>query len=389
MPLAALLSPLLVTVLCAVFQSTTRVCAAELAINENVVAPTHKKLYGHVDDVDFALSAAGVTLYADKLPALVGNVRLGSPAYYGGLAENDRVIAGRIADNRLYLTIERSGKKYSLSLNISAVDLTREAAARDSDLTVPMLKVPQKKAQEPEKRIEERLADYDIVLVIDTSGSMGYALTSVPQVKWRWCADYIHDFAEKMRPYLKGGITLVTFNNSYEIEHGCSPDKVAEIFKTTAPNGGTNWSSPLRHVLTDYLSGPRARPLLVAVLTDGMPNIGEPVENVIKEVTHQMHSPKEIRMTFLEIGEEYDGQALIKYLDDYLVHDGAKYDIVDSLTFLEVKDIGLSEALVQALNEKSSLLSKSDALEEQLAKLKQQIADDRKAMAQPRIRRYP
>ena len=316
------------------------------------------KLYGHVDEVNYALSAAGVTLDADKLPALVGNVRLGSPAYYGGLAENDKILQGKIQDDKLNLLFERNGKRYSLSVNTTPIDLSKERPKTDGR-QIPVLSVVPKDApildvNETEKEKEKRLSNYDVVIVIDTSGSMNFRLSSENATKWEWCANYIHDFSEKMRTLLTGGLTIVTFNNAYDIEQHCSPERVESIFHSTRPVGGTDMASPLSAVLKNYLATSRARPLLIAVMTDGMPNLGPKVEDVIIDATREMRTPTEIRMTFLEIGEEFDGEKLIKLLDDYLVYEGAKYDIVDSLTFNEVRQMGLVDALKHAINEKST-----------------------------------
>jgi von Willebrand factor type A domain len=342
------------------------------------------KLYGQIDEVNYALSAAGVTLDADKLPALVGNVRLGSPAYYGGLAENDKVLQGKIQDNKLNLLIERGGKRYSLSVNTSPIDLSKEQPKKDGG-QIPVLSVVPKEAPVVEK--EKQISDYDVVIVIDTSGSMNFHLSSEPATKWQWCATYIHDFAEKLRPLLTGGLTIVRFNNTFDIEQHCSPERVETIFQSTTPVGGTDMATPLSAVLKNYLASSRARPLLVAVLTDGMPNLGPKVEDVIIDATRDMRSPAEIRMTFLEIGEEFDGRNLIKLLDDYLVYEGAKYDIVDSLTFDQVRQMGLSEALKHAINEKSTIVSPTNPLRQQLSKLKQQIEEQRSALDQRAAKR--
>jgi von Willebrand factor type A domain len=346
------------------------------------------KLYGHVDEVNYALNAAGVTLDADKLPALVGNVRLGSPAYYGGLSENDKVLQGKIQDNKLNLLIERGGKRYALSVNTSPIDLSKEQPKKDGG-QIPVLSVVPKDApvldvRETEKEKEKQLSNYDVVIVIDTSGSMNFHLSSEPTTKWQWCATYIHNFAEKMRPILTSGLTIVTFNNKYQIEPHCSPERVESIFQSTTPVGGTDMATPLNEVLKSYLATSRSRPLLIAVLTDGMPNLGPKVEDVIIDATRDMRTPGEIRMTFLEIGEEFDGQKLIKLLDDYLVYEGAKYDIVDSLTFDEVKQMGLVDALKHAINEKSTIASTTNPLRAELSKLKQEIEQQRAAVEQHR-----
>lgn len=375
--------------LCALSQGTSEQAAAtgrstskQSGATNSTGVKKQTRLYGHIDEVNYALGAAGVTLDADKLPALVGNVRLGSPAYYRGIEENDKVLSGKIDNHKLYLLIDRKGKRYSLSVNTSPIDLSKEVATQGKE-KIPVLSVvptPIVDVKQQEEEKEKLLSKFDIVIVIDTSGSMGSPLTSEPASKWMWCEKYIHDFSTKMRPYLQGGITVVTFNKTYDIERHCTPERVRQIFETTTPAGGTDMGSPLQEVFRDFLATGRAKPLLVAVLTDGMPNLGPKVEDVIIDATRDMRYPNEIRMTFLEIGEEFDGRQLLKYLDDFLVYDGAKYDIVDTLTFEQVKQIGLIDALLQAINEQSTVADSGNPLRLELTKLKQEIEQQRAAI---------
>jgi len=355
--------------------------------------PSAYKLYGQVDEVNYVCGAAGVSLVGNKLPSKVESVRQGSPAYYAGLEKDDQILSGSIGQNKLALIINRAGKTYSLSVDTGPVDLSRMQAKKDHDLKIPEVDVTQHKTPEvdvtqhktpippPEDPPLKRLSQFDIVIVVDASGSMNQSLSSEPESKWQWCADHISSFAREIKPYLGGrGITLITFNNSFTKERGCSAERVENLFRTMTPAGATDMGSPLQDVLSEFLSTQRGRPLLVVVMTDGMPNRGPKVENVIIQATQEMRSPGEIKVTFLEIGEEYDGRALLKYLDDYLIHDGAKYDIVDTLTFDQLKQIGLAGAMVHAFEDKPTTAGVG-SLQSELSQLKQQIEEAREAAA--------
>jgi hypothetical protein len=62
-----------------------------------------------------------------------------------------------------------------------------------------------------------------------------------------------------------------------------------------------------------------------------------------------MRSPHEITITFLQIGTEREGYELLHDLDQNLMREGAKYDIVSSKPFPEVVRDGLARSLVDAI----------------------------------------
>jgi hypothetical protein len=357
---------------------------------------SNQKLYGQIDEVNYVCGAAGISLIGNKLPGKVESVRMGSPAYYAGVDKGDQILSGSIGQNKLAIIINRGGKTYSLSVDTGPVDLSKMHAQKD-DTKIPEREVTPRKfpigdvsQPSPEDPPLKRLSQRDIVIVVDASGSMNENLTSESESKWKWCSDHIATFAQQMKPYLGGrGITLVTFNNSFTKERGCSAERVENLFRTVTPLGATDMGSPLQDVLAEFLATQRGRPLLVVVMTDGMPNRGPKVEDVIIQTTQEMRSADEIKITFLEIGEEYDGRALLQLLDDYLIHDGAKYDIVDTLTFDQLKQLGLAGALVHAFDDKPISAQPGNSLKSELADLKQQIEQARAAAAARGSRHTP
>lgn len=56
-------------------------------------------------------------------------------------------------------------------------------------------------------------------------------------------------------------------------------------------------------------------------------------------------------ISFLQVGKDSGAHAFLKRLDDDLVKQGAKHDIVDTKTMEELETIGLTEALIAALND--------------------------------------
>ena len=289
----------------------------------------NKTLYGRINMVDEMCSSAGVTLASKSMPTTVENLRAGSPAYYSGLAEGDRVLSGSVSNNKVVLQIERNGKKYAVQL----ATMYNPLQAEDAKAGKAKSPVLNGSAQQVDSLSE--LSKYDIVLVVDRSGSMNEPLNGSSGIsKWKWCEDNISQFASQIKPYLTGdGLELVTFGTSYTIQKYCTPETVKEVFAKEKPSGATDLASPLKALFAQHLAGNVKKPMLIAVLTDGMPNRGSVLNDVIIDATHNLHSAEEVRLVFMQVGNEFEGKALLQTLDDYLVHNGATFDIVDSVAF--------------------------------------------------------
>jgi hypothetical protein len=158
------------------------------------VQPSSIKLYGQVDEVHYACKAAGLTLSSTHLPATINRVRLGSPAFYEGVSDGDKLLTARIDNDKLYLTASRNGKVYGAVLHTSPADLKKEKAKEDAEKIallkggaksdpLPEIEIVPKDIPEgeiaPEARLKQ-LASYQIVLVVDRSGSMLFPLKSLP-----------------------------------------------------------------------------------------------------------------------------------------------------------------------------------------------------------------
>lgn len=359
-------------------------CAAK-NVTANSSSSKKVTLQGGIDRVDFALKSSGITLDDVKLPALVGNVRLGSPAYYGGLAEGDKVLSASIAENKLNLLFERKGKRFALSVHTSPTDFgkfVKGVPVKDVPAKNPLVK--DKVADLPllpgtpltdEQKLKE-LAKHDLVILIDTSGSMAEPIPSLRKSKWQWCASFLSNFSERTKGALAGrGLTIIPFNSGYAIMRGCSADQVNNLFATTSPNGGTDFASPLAEVLTTHLASGRQRPLLIAVFTDGIPSNGPRIEQVLINATKGMRSAREVQVTFLAVGEDYHGASLLKYLDEFLVHDGAQYDVVQTVDFTQLKQMSLFDVFMLVLENKA--VSRG-GIDSEIERLKEQIEEQRR-----------
>jgi Mg-chelatase subunit ChlD len=359
------------------------------------------RLYGQVNELLSACANAGVTITSTTLPAKVEKVRLGSPAYYGGLQENDVIIKGSLNKNRLQITFKRGAMTYGLDLateagsgtpatSLKGSNTDNKFTAQTSNTTLAgaagqnplQARLQAGVSKDPAWR---KLQKYDIVMLIDQSGSMNDVVTSDGFSKWDWCKNQLTSFASQALENTGRRFTIITFNGEYRLRSNCSAAEVQSTFNTNHPEGATDLATPLDFVLKDYLQHNRINPLLVVVLTDGMPAAPELIEKSIIETTHQMATSEQIKIVFLEIGNDADGRALIRQLDAGLVSGGARYDIVDANTFERLQQVGLKAALYDTFNQnfRTSLrVAPNESLQSELEIVRKQLQAARARAAQ-------
>lgn len=220
----------------------------------------------------------------------------------------------------------------------------------------------------------QRLANHDLVLIIDQSGSMqtrdcpvsgvgrvggavmGMLLGSAASVsRWQWCRDQTMQLAEQTRYVSAKGLSVVLFSGQFAVYPHVTLAQIPTIFAQAAPKGGTNLTDPLRATISDYYNRKRftagnVKPLAIAIITDGLPNNQTTVCQAIVEATHYMRDPREITVTFFLIGNSaFNGQAFVTELERNLPRYGARYSIVRSVSFWTLMKVGLARALADAL----------------------------------------
>ena len=282
-----------------------------------------------------------------------------SLAWLGGLKKGDRVTsAERLRDGSYSLDIRRDGKLYALELRAGGEPPARGATqATSNSLLTGSIRHP-----ELLDRYRDRLASYDCALLIDCSGSMGDRIRIKDLSpdgrllsRWNWCRQESLELLREGGSLFPYGITIVPFTRTFTVIGSARADRIARVFEDYTPDGGTNIAAPLAFMLSDYFkrksSSRSARPLAIAVLSDGEGN-PDSLRHVIVSATQQMSDPGEVLITFLGVDESEAGRPVIEALDNDLVSSGARFDIVDSRGFSELRQYGLLKMLVAALIEK-------------------------------------
>jgi len=352
------------------------------------------KLYGQVNELLSACANAGIEITSTTLPAHIIKVRMGSSAFYAGLQDNDVILKGALSNNQLKLTFKRGVSVYAVELATEASGSNNHLAGGTSSTTlannIPSTKLTSGAEKDQTKDPAwKKLKNYDIVILIDQSGSMGETVDGSGLSKWEWCSNQLTSFASQALASTGKRFTIGTFNHTYNIRHNCSPQEVEDTFTRNKPGGGTELATPLNNVLTEYINGTRAQPLLVVVLTDGMPNDPEQVESTIIDISKRVASPDQIQIVMFEIGNDASGQALLTMLDAGLERAGARYDIVEFAAFNQLQRLGLKQALYDAFSHSLPTglnMYPGNTLDAQLDAVRKQLKDARARSGQQQSR---
>lgn len=202
----------------------------------------------------------------------------------------------------------------------------------------------------------ESIANRDYTLILDKSGSMVTADVG-GKTRWDACREATVALAHKLTSLDPDGITLYTFNNAFKRYESVTPARVDQVFQENEPFGGTELSTVLKHAFADFQSRKVAGKLkggdTILVVTDGEPSDREQVARTIIEATKHLDRDEELAVQFLQVGKDTGAKAFLEKLDNELTAQGAKFDIVDTKTFDEIEQSGMtmSEVLLAAIND--------------------------------------
>lgn len=202
----------------------------------------------------------------------------------------------------------------------------------------------------------DALKNKDYTLIIDRSGSMSE--TDMPGGKSRWDAAQEGTFAiaKKLEEFDPDGITLYTFAGSFKRYDNVTGAKVKDVWAEFSPMGSTGLAEVLKDAIGNYFQRKtkgetKENGDLIVVVTDGVPNDEAAVVNEIVAATKKMDKDEELSISFIQIGGDPGATRFLKHLDDGLTAKGAKFDIVDTKTHVEIENMPMSEVLLAAITD--------------------------------------
>ena len=199
----------------------------------------------------------------------------------------------------------------------------------------------------------EALKKYDFIVLVDKSGSM--STTDCPGAKSRW--DYAQEnvlaIARECQKYDDNGITVGVFANKLKLYENVTDGAgmLEKIFSENQPGGSTDTAGAVGLVIQEYLSGNKAKPIICVVITDGTPDSEPDLIKVIVEATKKISTREEIGLEFIQIGKDAHAHAFLSRLDNDLTKEGAKLDIVNTVTADDLGDKLISDVLIASLTE--------------------------------------
>ena len=225
-------------------------------------------------------------------------------------------------------------------------------------LRAPEMKV-QDNAQPNEKsQVKIRLlSGYDVELIVDSSLSMRKTDCPNGLSRWSWCGIQAEELGKRLSPYVPKGLTITAFARNFNVYRNATPANIADLFNNPNFRGGTRLAEPLDHRLNEFFERKKvgSKPLLIAVITDGVPHPQEEPDMVINTLinaSNRMKNSRDVTVVFFQIGgRDRFGREFLNFLDHNLVKNGARYDFVKTVTFEHMIQVGLSQALIESIED--------------------------------------
>jgi len=205
--------------------------------------------------------------------------------------------------------------------------------------------------------LNKTILNRDYTMIADRSGSMSDPVGNGNSTsRWDSVRESAVAVSRKINESDPDGITLYTFSDKFTRFDNVGPEKVDEVFRNTDPVGSTALHLVLHHAFDNYftrrdkgLSQPNGESFFV--VTDGRPDDEAAVVREIVAATKRVNNPKELSLTFLQVGDDAHATEFLHRLDDELAPAGAKYDIVDTISFTKLSGKNLTDVITAAITE--------------------------------------
>lgn len=193
--------------------------------------------------------------------------------------------------------------------------------------------------------IIDRLSEFDFVIGIDTSGSMGEPVKAgSDKSRWEAVQESAIAMIRDVQQIDQDGLGLVLFGSKVESFDGVTVDKAREIFATRSPRGTTPLAEALDACFA--LAGKSDKKDVIIIFTDGVPDDkAAAAARIIKQANSQA-ADDDCTVLFIQVGDDASATKYLQSLDDDL--GDAKFDIVDAKTVAEADAFNSTAELVVA-----------------------------------------
>lgn len=197
-----------------------------------------------------------------------------------------------------------------------------------------------------DQAIASKLSEYDFIVVIDKSGSMGEPVKrGADRSRWLAMQESVGVFVREIEALDSDGIDIVLFGgSSIQAYEGVTAAKLADVWAENSPRGGTPLTEALSKAFA--LAGKSAKKDFIIVFTDGVPDDQAGAARIIKEQANKQETDDACTVLFVQVGDNAEATVYLRNLDDNLK--GAKFDIVDAKTMDEAEKFATTAELVLA-----------------------------------------
>jgi uncharacterized protein YegL len=284
-----------------------------------------------------------------------------SSAEQAGVHAGDRLLKETADKDVVHLSLQRNSKVIEISINTGGAamfDLNTSSAApliasvgknsfqsgADNHTLIAGATAVNLKAN-----VVEQMRDHDVVMILDMSGSM-QTRDCQGLSRWDWVGSQSNELAVAAQQ-ASSDLTVMLFSSGYQVMEHASPSLIPMIFHRVRPNGGTELAPPLNDALSRYFNNreanPNTKPLIIAIITDGLPNDYPRVAQRIIDAANATKRDGEISITFMLINGQLSGNRQMEVLDSQL---NTQRDIVNLVEFDQVLRLGVKQALFEALS---------------------------------------
>lgn len=197
------------------------------------------------------------------------------------------------------------------------------------------------------------LSEYEHVVLVDKSGSMGEASKRAPgKTRWQEAQEHISSLLGYLQGIDENGVDVITFSGNATVFPGVkTPEEVAKIFSEVQPKGSTNLAAAIREAEKIRAQNP-GRGYFFHVLTDGQPDSEQAAAEAIAASVKTMNKDADLAISFLQIGDDPMATQFLKRLDDDLQKSyKLSYDAVNTMTATEADGLSYGQIMHLALND--------------------------------------
>lgn len=206
---------------------------------------------------------------------------------------------------------------------------------------------------------EALLTNRDYTVMVAKTAPSTQALPPGYAQRWQAAHDAILALAQACETYDPDGIAVYISCKSisgFERYRQVKSRELRDVFDRHYPPSDCSLRDGLEKALTDYFARKAAGQTkpngeIIIVLIDGEPQDRMAIAHTIVEATQRLEHSEELRIGFVQIGDDLLARGFLQALDENLRSAaGAKFDIVRTHTIAEIAPNSLTEFLLDIIH---------------------------------------